>query len=50
MMDFNYKKLIDYKKDVREQEQITRDRQKDQLALLQKGDLTSLSDEDIMNL
>jgi len=50
MMDFNYKKLLDYKKDVRDQESITRDQQKEQLALIQKGDLTSLTDEDIMNL
>ena len=49
-MDFNYKKLLDYKKDLRDQETDKRDQQKEQLTLIQKGDLTSLSDEDIMNL
>lgn len=50
IMEFNYNKFIDYKKDLREQEWVARETQKNQLDLITKWDLTSLSDSDITTL
>lgn len=48
--DFNYKKFLDYKKDLRDEEKLAQDQKNQTLELITKWDLTWFSDDELTKL